>query len=86
MPIVSMAGLAFGAAALAAVAAPLLLWLHRRTQALATESERHAGEAARALRDVRRLNAVLAGSTDGYLAWSFGDGGEFVSDELAAQF
>jgi len=80
-----MDGLAIGAAVVAAASAPLLLWLYRRTRTLAAESERHAGEVARAQRDLRRLNAVLAGSADGYLAWSFGDSGEFVSDELATQ-
>ena len=80
-----MAGLAIGGAVVAAAAAPLLLWLYRRTRSLAADSERHAGEVARAQADLRRLNAVLAGSADGYLAWSHGDGGEFVSAELAAQ-
>ncbi len=85
MPIESMAGLAIGAGVVAAAAVPLTLWLYRRNRALAAESERHAGEAVRAQRDLRRLNAVLAGSADGYLAWSHGDGGEFVSDALATQ-
>lgn len=85
MPIESMAGLAIGAGVVAAAAVPLSLWLYRRNRALAAESERHAGEAVRAQRDLRRLNAVLAGSADGYLAWSHGDSGEFVSDALATQ-
>jgi signal transduction histidine kinase len=82
---VTLAGVAIGAGVVAAAMAPLVLMLRRRVRALVQQGERQAGEAARAKRDRSHLRAVLAGSADGYLAWTRADGGEFVSGTLAAQ-
>jgi signal transduction histidine kinase len=82
---VTLAGVAVGAGVVAVAMAPLVLWLRRRALDLAAHDERLAGEVARTKRDLSHLQAVLAGSADGYLAWTRADGGEFVSATLAAQ-
>lgn len=85
MPMVTMTGLALGAVVVIAVTVSLVVWLHRRARDFQAESERRAGDAARAHHEVGRLSAVLAGAPDGYIVWSIGEGGEYVSAGLAAQ-
>ncbi|MCK6449684.1 MAG: ATP-binding protein [Alphaproteobacteria bacterium] len=78
----TIAGVALGAAAAGAIMIPLAWRLFRRNQVLTEEADQRAGEALRQARLAGRLAAVLDGASDGYVAWTIPDGGEFLSPVL----
>ncbi len=80
---ITIAGVALGAAAASALMIPLVWRLFRRNQVLTEEADQRASEALRQGRHAARLAAVLDGASDGYIAWTIPDGGEFLSPVLA---